>query len=160
MKKSTKKHLFKLNLMSKLAQTTLEENIEKFNLIIAETFEVNTNAEIEKIVKFVATARGENYFVTQTVCIKSHFQGFQLYFDFDKETIGDMSNNNVFPSFFHQNPNPVTIIPPFPNVSLNAISPVTHCRRNPNEEKTASLTAFLAFNHHTAATSHPPKIAV
>jgi hypothetical protein len=61
MKESTKKHLFKLNLMAKLAPTTPEDKQREFEEIIASTFEeLAANPTIEKIMKYVASARGES----------------------------------------------------------------------------------------------------
>jgi hypothetical protein len=61
MKESTKKHLFKLNLMAKLAPTTSEDRQREFEEIIALTFEeLAANPAIEKIMKYVASARGES----------------------------------------------------------------------------------------------------
>jgi hypothetical protein len=59
MKESTKKHLFKLNLMVKLAPSTPEDKRREFEGIIVLTFEeLNKIAEIEIIMKYVASARG------------------------------------------------------------------------------------------------------
>jgi hypothetical protein len=61
MKESTKKHLFKLNLMTKLAPKTLEEDRPKFEGIIAATFEeLAKNPKNETIMKYVASAEGES----------------------------------------------------------------------------------------------------
>jgi hypothetical protein len=58
---TTKKHLFKLNLMAKLAPTTLKDKRQEFEGIIALTFEkLAANSNIEKFMKYVATARGES----------------------------------------------------------------------------------------------------
>jgi hypothetical protein len=61
MKEPTKKHLFKLNLMAKLAPTTPEDRREEFEEIIVSTFEnLAVNSGIEKIMKFVASAKGKS----------------------------------------------------------------------------------------------------
>jgi hypothetical protein len=61
MKETTKKHLFKLNLMAKLAPTTPEDKQREFEEIIALTFEeLAVNPDIEKIMKYVASAKGES----------------------------------------------------------------------------------------------------
>jgi hypothetical protein len=61
MKESTKKHLFKLNLMAKLAPTTPEDKQKEFEEVIALTFEnLAANPNIEIIMKYVASARGES----------------------------------------------------------------------------------------------------
>jgi hypothetical protein len=61
MKESTKKHLFKLNLMAKLAPTTPEDKRQEFEGIIALTFEnLAANSNIEKFMKYVASARGKS----------------------------------------------------------------------------------------------------
>jgi hypothetical protein len=60
MKEPTKKHLFKLNLMAKLAPTTPEDRREEFEEAIALTFEsLAKYPNIEKIMKYVASAKGE-----------------------------------------------------------------------------------------------------
>jgi hypothetical protein len=61
MKESTKKHLFKLNLMAKLAPTTPEDKQKEFEEVIALTFKnLAANPNIEIIMKYVASARGES----------------------------------------------------------------------------------------------------
>jgi FMN phosphatase YigB (HAD superfamily) len=61
MKESTKKHLLKLNLMAKLAPTTPEDRREELEEIIALTFEkLAANPDIEKIMKYISTARSES----------------------------------------------------------------------------------------------------
>jgi hypothetical protein len=75
MKESTKKHLFKLNLMAKLALTTPEIKQQEFEKIIAATFEeLDKIAEVEKIMKFVASARGESsdFIDALSACSKHH----------------------------------------------------------------------------------------
>jgi hypothetical protein len=58
---STKKHLFKLNLMTKLTPTTPKDKQQEFEEIIAATFEeLATHSDNEKIMKYVASARGES----------------------------------------------------------------------------------------------------
>jgi hypothetical protein len=60
MKESSKKHLFKLNLMSKLAPTAPEDKQQEFEEVIALTFEsLALNSNIEKFMKYVASAKGE-----------------------------------------------------------------------------------------------------
>lgn len=60
---SSLKHLYKLNLMSKLAPTTKEGNRRQYDKIIAETFEeLNKNPENETLLKYVSTASGESKF--------------------------------------------------------------------------------------------------
>jgi hypothetical protein len=60
MKESTRKHLFKLNLMSKLAPKTPEHKRQEYERIIAETFEeLSKIPNIEKILKYVVSAKGE-----------------------------------------------------------------------------------------------------
>jgi hypothetical protein len=60
MKESPKKYLFKLNLMAKLAPTTPQDKLQEFEEVIALTFENLANIpNIEKIMKFVASAKGE-----------------------------------------------------------------------------------------------------
>jgi hypothetical protein len=61
MMETTKKHLFKLNLMAKLAPTTPKDKREDFEKVIAFTFEkLAKNPDFEKIMKYVASARGES----------------------------------------------------------------------------------------------------
>jgi hypothetical protein len=60
MKETTKKHLLRLNLMSKLAPTTPENKRREYDKIVTETFEaLNEIPEIEKIMKYVSSAKGE-----------------------------------------------------------------------------------------------------
>jgi hypothetical protein len=74
MKEPKKKHLFKLNLMAKLAPTTPEDRREEFEEIIALTFEnLAVNSGIEKIMKYVASAKGElSNFVALSSFSKNH----------------------------------------------------------------------------------------
>jgi hypothetical protein len=71
MKESTKKHLFRLNLMSKLAPTTLDSNREKFEAIIAEMFEeLMKLTNIAKIMKYASSSKGESklFEITSSSC--------------------------------------------------------------------------------------------
>jgi uncharacterized membrane-anchored protein YhcB (DUF1043 family) len=75
MKESTKKHLFKLNLMSKLTLTTPDDKQQEFESIIAATFEeLDKIAEVEKFMKYVASARGESsvFIVASSAFSKNH----------------------------------------------------------------------------------------
>lgn len=59
MKESTKKHLFKLNLMAKLAPTTPKHKQQEYEGIIASTFEeLDRIADVEKFMKYVSSAKG------------------------------------------------------------------------------------------------------
>jgi hypothetical protein len=73
MKESTRKHLFKLNLMVKLAPSTPEDKRREFEGIIALTFEELAKiADIEKIMKYVASARGESsVFITSSSALSN-----------------------------------------------------------------------------------------
>jgi hypothetical protein len=91
MKESTKQHLFKLNLMAKLALTTPEDKRQEFEEVIASTFEeLNKIAEVEKFMKYVASARGESLRLIDDISLKS-FVGFQFYFDFGNTTIAELN---------------------------------------------------------------------
>jgi hypothetical protein len=75
MKESTKKHLFKLNLMAKLAPSTPENKQREYEEVIALTFEeMAAYPDIEKFMKYVASARGESseFIVTFSAFSKSH----------------------------------------------------------------------------------------
>jgi hypothetical protein len=73
MREPTKKHLFKLNLMAKLSPMTPEDKQQEFEGIVALTFEnLSAHPNIEKIMKYVASARGESSnFVIFVVVVSS-----------------------------------------------------------------------------------------
>jgi hypothetical protein len=76
MKETSKKHLFRLNLMSKLAPTTLNDNIEKYEENIVAMFDSLAKIpNIELIMKFVSRAKGE---LVELCCRLTQFSPFQV----------------------------------------------------------------------------------
>jgi hypothetical protein len=77
--------LFKLNLMSKLAPTTPQDKVEEFEDIIALTFEQLTEfSDIENIMKYVASSRGESVLSSRVIMLMLH------HFKASKSTLTSM----------------------------------------------------------------------